>query len=116
MTGWQVAGDVLAATGTTLIAIAAAGLVRLPDPYNRANAVSKAATLGVTLVLAGVMALIFSPASAAILGMSIILQLLTTPFGAYAAARAAHRSGAAFTPGTRLPDSGPPGAPADGGE
>ena len=93
MTAQEVTGDVLAVTGTALVAIAAIGLLRLPDAYNRANAVSKAASLGVVCVLLGVLVLMLTPFTAVILGLSVILQLLTTPFGAYAAARAAYRSG-----------------------
>jgi len=106
----EIVGDTLAVTGTVLIAIAALGLLRLPDAYNRANAVSKAAALGVVCVLLGVLILILTPATAAILGLAIILQLLTTPFGAYAAARAAYRSGAPFSAGTRREDLPPPAA------
>ncbi|MGE5291111.1 MAG: cation:proton antiporter [Micromonosporaceae bacterium] len=104
MTVQVVAGDALAITGTALIGIAAVGLLRLPDVYNRANAVSKAAALGVACVLLGTLVLILTPASAAILGLAVILQLLTTPFGAYAAARAAYRSRAPFSAGTRRED------------
>lgn len=117
MTIRDVAGDALAVTGSALIAIAAIGLVRLPDAYNRANAVSKAAALGVVCVLLGVLVLMLTPVTAAILGLAIILQLLTTPFGAYAAARAAYRSGAPFDAATRRkdlraqPDSNEPSRP-----
>lgn len=110
MTAQEVTGDVLAVTGTTLVAIAAIGLLRLPDAYNRANAVSKAASLGVVCVLLGVLVLMLTPSTAAILGLSVILQLLTTPFGAYAAARAAYRSGAPFIAATRREDSRAPDA------
>ena len=107
MTVHEAAGDVLVITGTALIAIAAVGLLRLPDAYNRANAVSKAAALGVVCVLLGVLVLTLAPASATILGLGIGLQLLTTPFSAYAAARAAYRSGAPFMAATHREDPSP---------
>jgi multicomponent Na+:H+ antiporter subunit G len=83
-------GYALAATGTALIAIAALGLLRLPDPYNRANAVAKAAALGVVGVLLGAAALM--PDQAVTLALGAVLQLLTMPFGSYAVGRAVHRS------------------------
>jgi multicomponent Na+:H+ antiporter subunit G len=110
VTAQEVAGDVLAVTGTALVAIAAIGLLRLPDAYNRANAVSKAASLGVVCILLGVLVLMLDPSTAAILGLSVILQLLTTPFGAYAAARAAYRSGTPFIAATRREDLRAPAA------
>lgn len=110
MTVQEVTGDVLAVAGTALVAIAAIGLLRLPDVYNRANAVSKAASLGVVCVLLGVLVLTLDPTTAAILGLSVVLQLLTTPFGAYAAARATYRSGAPFVAATRREDLRAPAA------
>jgi multicomponent Na+:H+ antiporter subunit G len=105
----QVAGYTLATVGISLIAIAALGLLRLPDAYNRANAVAKAAALGVICVLLGVLVLAPSPATAVILGLGVLLQLLTTPFGAYAVGRAAYRSGTAFTAATHRDDLREPG-------
>jgi multicomponent Na+:H+ antiporter subunit G len=100
MTVQALVGDALAVAGTALVAIAALGLVRLPDAYNRANAVAKAAALGVICVLLGALVLIPSPTTIATLGLGIILQLLTTPFGAYAVGRAAYRSGAPLAAST----------------
>jgi len=113
MTAPEVTGDVLVSLGCALIAIAAVGLLRLPDAYNRANAVSKAAALGVVCVLLGALVLVLTPASAVILGLAVILQLLTTPFGAYAAARAAYRSSAPFDAATRNQAPPPPAASAE---
>jgi monovalent cation/proton antiporter, MnhG/PhaG subunit len=89
----DVLGGVLAAVGTALIAVAGLGMLRLPDTYNRINAVTKAATLGVVAVLVGVMIIEPSATAVGLLIPAIILQLLTTPFGSYAVGRAAHRSG-----------------------
>jgi multicomponent Na+:H+ antiporter subunit G len=91
-------GGALATLGTALIAIAGLGLVRLPDAYNRTNAVTKAATLGVVGVLLGVMFIEPSLTSLGLLALAIVLQLVTTPFGSYAVGRAAHRSGSPLTP------------------
>jgi multicomponent Na+:H+ antiporter subunit G len=91
-------GGVLAATGTALVAIAGLGMLRLPDTYNRINAVTKAATLGVVGVLLGVMIIKPSATSVGLLTPAIILQLLTTPFGSYAVGRAAHRASSPLAP------------------
>ena len=100
MTWPDIAGGVLAGLGTALIAIAGLGLIRLPDAYNRINAVTKAATLGVVFVLLGVMIIEPSLTSLTLLALAILLQLLTTPFGSYAVGRAAHRSGSPLAPST----------------
>jgi multicomponent Na+:H+ antiporter subunit G len=60
--------------------------------------------LGVVCVLLGVLILAPSLESAAILGLAILLQLLTTPFGSYALARAAHRSGSTLAATTHHDD------------
>lgn len=106
MTIQVLAGNALAAAGTGLVAIAALGLIRLPDAYNRANAVAKAAALGVICVLLGALTLMPNPTTATIIGLGIVLQLLTTPFGAYAVGRAAHRSGAPLATSTHRDDLG----------
>lgn len=100
----ELIGHTLAATGTVLMAISAVGLVRLPDVYNRANAVAKAAALGVVCVLLGTAFLVPGPLTTVLLVLGVVLQLLTTPFGAYAAGRAAYRSGAPLAPGTHRDD------------
>jgi multicomponent Na+:H+ antiporter subunit G len=94
----DVAGSALAGLGTALIAVAGLGMVRLPDTYNRINAVTKAATLGVVCVLLGVMIIAPSLTSLTLLAVAILLQLLTTPFGSYAVGRAAHRTGSPLAP------------------
>lgn len=69
------------------------GLVRLPDVYNRLQAATKCVTLGTCAILIGT-ALVAghgSVAAKAILCAAFIL--LTSPVGAHALARAAHRSG-----------------------
>ena len=69
------------------------GLVRLPDIYNRLQAATKCVTLGTCMILIGL--LIRSGVDAlgvkALLGAIFIL--LTSPVGAHAIARGAHRSG-----------------------
>ncbi|MEU4888357.1 MULTISPECIES: monovalent cation/H(+) antiporter subunit G [Streptomyces] len=124
MTAPDLIGYILAGLGTALMAVAALGLVRLPDVYNRANAVAKAAALGVVCVLLGVVFLVPAPFTALLLLLGVLLQLITTPFGAYAAGRAAYRSSAPLARATHRDDlhtdlhgegPGPGGAPRDSG-
>lgn len=95
-----VTGYALLVAGTFLIVSGAVGVLRLPDVYNRANAVTKAASLGLVLVLAGVMFLMPRPGVIVTLALAIAAQLFTAPIGGYAVGRAAYRSGAPFTAST----------------
>jgi len=74
------------------------GLVRLPDIYNRLQAATKCVTLGTCMILIGL--LIHSGVNA--LGAKALLVavfiLLTSPAGAHAIARGAHRSGVRLWP------------------
>ena len=69
------------------------GLVRMPDVYNRLQAGTKCVTLGTCLILIG--AAIVTPSGPAAIKcvLCAIFVLLTSPVGAHAIARAAHRSG-----------------------
>ena len=100
MARWIVAG-VLRVTGTALIAVAGIGLLRLPDVYNRMNAVAKAASLGLICILSGAWVLTPGTRGAVVVGAAILLQLLTAPVGGFALARAAHRAGVRPAAGTR---------------
>jgi multicomponent Na+:H+ antiporter subunit G len=101
-----VTAAILVLTGTLLIMVAAVGLLRLPDAYNRANAVTKAASLGVACVLLGVLILVPSPATAVTLGPAILLQLFTAPIAGYATGHAAYRSGTPLAPATHRDELG----------
>nr|WP_205807614.1 monovalent cation/H(+) antiporter subunit G [Micromonospora sp. HNM0581] len=92
--------------GTVLIAISAVGLIRLPDVYHRMNSVAKAASLGVSCVLLGVLLLIPSWRTAVVVLAAVGLQLFTAPVGGYTLARAAYRSGAPLAPVTRYDELG----------
>lgn len=54
-------GGVVLGAGVLLVAAGAVGLVRLPDVYNRTNAVTKAAGLGIVAILVGVAILVPEP-------------------------------------------------------
>lgn len=100
--GWAgVAGQVLVVLGVALVAVGALGLLRLPDVYARANAVTKAAALGLVLLLGGAALLVPGVEATAVLLVAAALQLFTVPLAGYAVGVAAHRSGAPFDPRTR---------------
>lgn len=85
--------------GVLLIIIASIGIVRLPDFYLRMSAITKAATLGLALVLIG-LSVHFNDLELTIKSVIIIsLVLLTSPVGAHAIARAAYKQGVQFWEG-----------------
>ncbi|MGN9765097.1 cation:proton antiporter [Micromonospora sp. SD12] len=105
--------------GTGLIAVSALGLLRLPDVYNRMNAVAKAASLGMVCVLAGVLVLVFDARSAVVVAVAVGLQLVSAPVGGYALAVASYRAGSPLAALTRYDDladaDADAGSPADAG-
>lgn len=104
MTVQTVVGDALVVLGAFLVVAAAVGMLRLPDAYSRTNAVAKAAALGVSCVLAGVMVLMPSPTTIVTLLLAIVAQLFTAPIAGYAVGRAAYRSGVPLAPTTHRDD------------
>ncbi|WP_216699415.1 monovalent cation/H(+) antiporter subunit G [Actinotalea ferrariae] len=86
--------------GVGLFVIAAIGLLRFGDAYSRLAATTKSGTLGVCLVLLGVLVLEPTWAHAVILLVAIALQLVTAPVGGFALGRAAFRSDAPMPAGT----------------
>ncbi len=85
-------GKILMAVGVLFDLFGCVGLVRLPDVYNRLQAATKCVTLGTCLILLGVAFLMpGEAASKALLCAAFIL--MTSPVGAHALARAAHRHG-----------------------
>jgi multicomponent Na+:H+ antiporter subunit G len=69
------------------------GLVRLPDVYNRLQAATKCVTLGTCMILVGLLVRNGFDALGAKALLCAIFILLTSPVGAHAIARAAHRAG-----------------------
>lgn len=115
-----VVGLVLLVVGALLVGVAALGLLRLPDVYTRANAVTKAAALGLVLVLLGGLALAPEVGSVLTLVVAVALQLFTVPIAGYEVGQAARLSGAPLSPLTDHDEVGLPraddgaGAPAGG--
>lgn len=89
----DIAVAALLTVGALFAAIAAIGIVRMPDFYMRISATTKASTLGVTFIL-GATALSFNDAAVSGKIVAIIaFIILTTPVAAHMIGRAAHRNG-----------------------
>jgi multicomponent Na+:H+ antiporter subunit G len=106
VTAQTLVGDAFVLLGVVLIGVAAIGLLRLPDVYNRANAVAKAASLGLVSVLFGVVVLTPGLTAVVVLLVAIALQLFTVPIAGYKIGEAAFLSGAPVAPGTHCDDLG----------
>ncbi len=100
--------------GATLALLAGVGVLRMPDVFTRMQASTKASTLGLGCLLAGV-ALKNPESSFVIRAMSMAaFLLLTTAVAAHVIARAAARSGAPIWKGTLVDER--PAVAADGGD
>ena len=79
--------------GVAFIAVAALGVARLPDVFQRMHAATKAGGIGVSLVLLGV--LVAGGVAGPITGaLTILFMLLTLSVASQLLARAAYMSGA----------------------
>jgi multicomponent Na+:H+ antiporter subunit G len=104
--------------GASLVALAGLGILRLPDPLTRASAVSKAAALGLLLIIFAAIIDDWSPRTVIVLILVLIAHLVTVPLSGLALARAAYRSGTARAPVTTVDepserdrrDAGTPGS------
>jgi multicomponent Na+:H+ antiporter subunit G len=89
-------------SGVAFCALAAVGIIRMPDVYTRMQASSKAGTLGCALILAGVAVAFDEPAVTARIILIIVFVLLTGPVAAHVVSRGAYRSGTAPAPETAI--------------
>lgn len=79
-----------ATLGTVFVLLASIGLVRMPDTYLRISVTTKAATLGIGLILISA-AFYFKEASVTTRVLAIILFIiLTAPVGAHLIGRASY--------------------------
>ncbi len=84
---------ILSTLGALFILLAAIGVVRMPDLYLRISVTTKAATLGIGLVLIAA-ALYFNDLSITTrVSAIIVFMLLTAPVGAHMLGRASYFSG-----------------------
>jgi multicomponent Na+:H+ antiporter subunit G len=106
-----IAAYALISFGALLMLLAGIGVLRLPDVFSRMHAGTKAASLGLACVLAGI-ALVTPDAVARVkLVVAIVFQFLTAPVAAHLIGRAAYRSGVPLFEGTRFDElSGAPDA------
>ena len=82
-------GWALLIVGAALLAVAALGLLRLPDALSRQHAATKAATLALGVMLAGLALLQPSAAWWIRIGALVAVLVLTVPVASHALARAA---------------------------
>jgi multicomponent Na+:H+ antiporter subunit G len=93
---------ILFLAGATLGLLAAVGVLRMPDVFTRMQASTKAATLGLGCLLAG-LAIQLPEVSVVIRAGSIgAFVMLTTPVAAHVIARAAFLTGVPLWKGTRI--------------
>jgi multicomponent Na+:H+ antiporter subunit G len=90
------------AAGAGFMAIAAIGVVRLPDVYLRSHAASKAAALGTCLTLLGAAICIGQLGALARAALAISLLLATIPVATQLLLRAAHHKGIKPTQDTSI--------------
>ncbi|WP_318570288.1 monovalent cation/H(+) antiporter subunit G [Salinigranum marinum] len=93
MTPQEIAVVILAVGGVFFAAVAAIGLVRLPDLYTRAHATSKSETLGAVLALAAVALVVDTGLSTVKAALLLLFMFLTNPTAAHAITRAAAEQG-----------------------
>ena len=96
----DILGGLLLVAGTSFLLLGGLGLVRMPDIYNRAQAGTKATTLGTLLSLAGA-ACLHPEWSLKLLLIGLFL-LFTNPLSSQVLSRAAHRRGSLKSPQTRV--------------
>jgi multicomponent Na+:H+ antiporter subunit G len=93
------AAVVLVAIGTFFLVVSAIGLLRLPDFYTRAHAVAKSETVGITLVLVGLL-IHHAPLDGSFqLILVVLFAYMGNPTAIHALARVALRHG--YRPWTR---------------
>lgn len=91
---------ILTGTGSLFVLLAAIGLLRMPDLYLRISVSTKAATLGMGLVLAAA-AVFFAETGVTTRVLAIVFFIfLTAPIGAHLIGRASYLTGVRRWKGT----------------
>ena len=91
MSTLEIVGGIISLAGGVLLFLAALGLIRMPDVYNRMQAGTKATTLGSMLFLIGIA--VARPEWWAKILVLIVFIVFTNPISSHALARAAHFAG-----------------------
>ena len=89
----SIAGSVLMGLGFAFMVITALGMVRLPDFFARVHAVSKSETLGIALLLLGVILHEGATLVSLKIGLILVFVAIANPVGAHLLTRAALRTG-----------------------
>ncbi len=97
-------GQVLVALGAAIFVVAALGLLRLPDVYARASAVTLAAEAGTVAILLGALLLTPSVANGVKVVLAILLQVVGCAVGGMMVVRAGYLTGARTAPTTARDD------------
>jgi multicomponent Na+:H+ antiporter subunit G len=84
-------GGLVSVMGAVFLLLAALGLVRMPDVYNRMQAGTKATTLGSILFLVGIG--IGMPSWLPRLALLVVFIVFTNPISSHALIRGAHAAG-----------------------
>ena len=79
--------------GIFFLLIGSIGTIRLPDFYSRTHATSKSDTLGMILIIIGLIIFEGLTINSGKLFLVLLFILLANPIGAHALARAAYNSG-----------------------
>lgn len=98
MENLEIIGSVITLIGSVFLLLAAIGLLRMPDVYNRIQAGTKATTLGTILTLLGI-GLIHTDWLLKIV-LLIIFVLISNPVSSHILGRAAHFAGTPLAKGT----------------
>ncbi len=87
----EILGGIIAVIGSFFLFLAALGLIRMPDMYDRMQAGTKATTLGTMLFLIGLA--MAEPSWAGKSALLILFVIFSNPLSSHALARAAHHAG-----------------------
>ena len=91
----ELVGAIITLMGSFALLVAAIGLLRMPDVYNRLQVGTKATTLGTIMTLAGLAFII--PGWSGKLILLIIFIMMTNPVSSHVLARAAYYVKIPFT-------------------
>lgn len=95
----EITANVLILLGVIIFALAALGLFKFTDTYQRVSSVGTAAGLGISLIVIGAFLLTPSWPNLAKLAIILFLQLATSSVGTMAIARSTYLTGTPMQPG-----------------
>lgn len=93
---------ILLLAGSVFVLLAAVGIVRMPDIFARMHATTKAATLGVSLMVLAVSIALPERGDIALSAAIVFFLFLTAPISAHMIGSAAYFSGVSLWEGTTI--------------